>query len=303
MATDPSALRGAITPLVTPFKEGVVDLDGYAASIERQVDGGSDGIVVTGTTGEPASLSVAERIALVETAVEAAAGRIRVVAATGSSNLAETLAMTKAATAAGADALMIVAPAFTKPSQRGLVEYFTTVAAISPLPLLLYNIPGRAAVNIEVDTVAAVAQRCPTLVGVKSALADLDYVTALIDRLGPEFRVFCGVESLSYPMLALGGAGLMSAVGNLLPSKVADLCRAVTANDHPRARSLHYDLFALNRAIFFDTNPVPLKAMMALAGFGNGEVRLPLAPADAALVGRLRPIIGAHLAHLKEGTA
>lgn len=300
MSVDASFLRGAITPLVTPYQSGLIDFDAFARSIQHQIDGGSNGVVITGTTGEPSSLSPSERIALFEAAVQCADGRIAVVAATGSSNFADTLAMTQAADRAGVDAIMVVAPPFVKPSQAALTAYFKEVLKASSLPFLLYNIPGRAAVNIDVQTVVDVAQACPNLIGVKSALADLDYVTALITALGQDFRIFCGVESLSYPMLALGGAGLMSAVGNLIPAKVAELCAAVAGNDHKRAQNIHYDLFSLNRAIFFDTNPVPLKAMLALTGLGNGEHRLPLVAADPILIERLKPIIERHMAIVSE---
>jgi 4-hydroxy-tetrahydrodipicolinate synthase len=296
MRVDSSFLRGAMTPLVTPYRDGAVDVEAFSKSIEHQIEGGSHGVVVTGTTGEPSNLSVAERILLFEIAVKSAKGRLKVIAATGSSNFSETLAMTEAAESCGADAIIVVAPPFVKPSQMALQSYFSKVAKTSTLPLILYNIPGRAAVNIDAQTVVRIAEACPTLVGVKSALADLDYVTALIGALGSDFKIFCGVESLSYPMLALGGAGLMSAVGNLIPKKVAELCAAVDAGDHEQARAIHYSLFDLNRAIFFDTNPVPLKAMLALTGLGNGEHRLPLIEAEAALVARLKPIVAKHLA-------
>lgn len=271
-------LRGSLTPLITPFREGQVDLDAFEELVERQVAGGAHGVVVTGTTGEPTSLTPAERLALYERAVATAGGRGVVVAATGSSNHEETLQLTRGAAQVGVDAALVVCPAFVRPSQEGLVAHFSAVARASDLPLLIYNIPGRVGVDIAAESVVRIAERCPTLVGLKHASPNLDLVSALLVSLGPDFRIFCGVESLSYPMLAVGAAGLMSAVGNLLPVQVAGLCDAVAAGDHGQALRLHRALFAINQAIFFDTNPVPLKHMLALEGVASSEVRPPLVP-------------------------
>ncbi len=271
------SLRGSLVPLVTPFAVGAVDYEAFEAAVER-VGVGSDGVVVTGTSGEPTSLSTEERAELYRRAVAVAAGRFPVIAATGSPNQAETIALTRAAGDAGADAVMVVSPAFVKPSQEGLREHFVAVARTTELPFLIYNIPGRAGVGVSAETVARVAGDAPNLVGLKHASPDLDLVTDLLLRLGEDFRLFCGLESYSYPFLAVGGAGLMSAVGNLVPEPVADLCRAVGEGDHARALALHRSLFRVNQAVFFDTNPGPLKAMLFASGLGSDEVRPPLAP-------------------------
>jgi 4-hydroxy-tetrahydrodipicolinate synthase len=273
----PANLRGSLVPLLTPFAGGALDHEAFEASVER-VGTASDGVVVTGTSGEPTSLSADERGELFRRAVTVAAGRFPVVAATGSPNQAETIALTAAATEAGADAVLVVCPAFVKPSQEGLKQHFVKVAGSTDLPFLIYNIPGRSAVGVSAETVARVAEDAPNLVGLKHASPDLDMVTDLLLRLGEDFRLFCGLESFSYPFLAVGGAGLMSAVGNLLPEQVAAMCRAVADGDHAAALSLHRSLFRVNQAVFYDTNPGPLKAMMAAAGLGSDEVRPPLAP-------------------------
>lgn len=273
----PEGLRGSLVPLVTPFAAEAVDLAAFEAAVDR-VGGASDGVVVTGTSGEPTSLTAAERAALFRRAVAVAAGRFPVVAATGSPNQAETIALTREAEAAGVEAVMVVSPAFVKPSQEGLRRHFVTVAGATELPFLIYNIPGRAGVGVSGETVARIAEGAPNLIGLKHASPDLDLVTDLLLRLGEDFRLFCGLESFSYPFLAVGGAGLMSAVGNLVPEHVVGLCQAVRDNDHARALELHRELFRVNQAIFFDTNPGPLKAMMAAAGLGSDEVRPPLAP-------------------------
>jgi 4-hydroxy-tetrahydrodipicolinate synthase len=251
-------------------------------------------VVVTGTTGEPTSLSVDERVELYRRAVAAASGRLEVVAATGAANQAETLELTAAAEAAGVDAVLVVSPAFVRPSQEGLRRHFSAVASSTELPFLVYNIPGRAAVSVAAETVEALVANCANVVGLKHASTDLDYVSDLLLRLGDDFRVFCGVESLSYPMLVVGAAGLMSAVGNLFPGAVATLCEAVERGDHADALRLHRELFPVNQAVFFDTNPVPLKAMLALRGIGTADVRPPLAQLDRAAQERVERVLDSY---------
>jgi 4-hydroxy-tetrahydrodipicolinate synthase len=278
----PDALWGSIVPLVTPFADGEVDWAAFEAAVDRQAREGSDGVVVTGTTGEPTSLTADERAELCRRSVDVARGRLAVVAATGSPSHAETIALTTRAAAVGVDAVLVVCPAFVRPSQEGLERHFSAVARAVELPLLIYNIPGRAAVSVTAETVERIAEACPNLAGLKHASNDLDLVTDLLLRLGDDFRLFCGLESYSYPFLAVGGAGLMSAVGNLLPARVAALCGMVRDGDHAGALAIHRELFRLNEAVFYDTNPVPLKAMLAAWGLGSEEVRPPLAPLDDA---------------------
>lgn len=276
------SLRGCFTPLVTPFRDGEVDHEVFRQSVLRQIDGGAPGVVVTGTSGEPTSLSSAERLSLYRDAVEVADGRIEVVAATGSANQADTFELTEAAEEAGVDAVLVLVPAFVKPSQEGLARHFEAVAKRTSLPLMIYNIPGRAASGVTPETVVRVARECPNLVGVKHASTALDPITQMLAEIGEDFRIFCGLESLSYPMLALGGAGLMNAVGNLVPARLVALCEAVAGDEHAKALGIHRELFEVNRAIFFDTNPVPLKRMLSHLGLGSEEVRPPLAPLDDA---------------------
>ena len=278
IALKPNFLRGSYTPVVTPFRDGKVDLDKYADLIERQVREGSHGVVVNGTTAEPSSLTIGERCELVKVAVETVAQRIPVVAATGSQSLAETVELTVRAEQAGADALLVVTPYYIKPPQRGLIEYFVEVGKRTRLPLMIYHIPGRAAVSVSPATIATIAERLPNLVGLKHAANDLEFVTETLARLGSGFRIFCGLEALSLPMLTVGAAGLMNAVGNLTPARVAALCEAVERGDLTEARRLHFELFELNQAIFLDTNPIPLKYMMwRLCLLESPNVRLPLA--------------------------
>jgi 4-hydroxy-tetrahydrodipicolinate synthase len=292
MPLAPESLRGSYTPIITPFRDGKIDLDTFAGLVDRQIVQGGHGVLVTGTTAEPSSLTIDERNELVRVAVATAAGRRPVVAATGSQSYADTIALTKSAEEAGADAVLVVTPYYIKPSQAGLVEYFVAVGRETRLPLLIYHIPGRAAVSVTVETVAKIADRLPTLVGMKHAVNDLELVTEVLARLGRDFRVFCGLEALSLPMLAVGAAGVMNAVGNLAPDRVAALCNAITAGDLAGARRLHDELFQLNQAIFFDTNPVPLKYMMSRLGLLSApEVRLPLVEASVPVRERLDEVL------------
>jgi len=272
-----SFLRGSYTPVVTPFRDGKVDLERFATLIEKQIEGGSHGIVVAGTTGESTSLTLKERAQLFKTAVDASRHRVPIVAGTGSGSYEETAELSQSAESAGVDALLVVTPYYSRPPQGGLIEYFVQIAKRSALPVLIYHIPGRAAVSVTTQTVAQIAEQAPNVIGIKHAVHELDLVSELLVRLGPDFRVFCGLESLSLPMLALGAAGVMNAVGNLDPTRVAALCNAALGGKWDDARRLHFELFALSQAIFLDTNPIPLKYMMARLGLlATPEVRLPL---------------------------
>ena len=292
MKLKPDFLCGSYPPLVTPFKNGEVDYATYEKLVERQITGGSHGILVNGTTSEPSTLTVEERNTLVAVAVKAAAGRVPVVAATGSQSHADSVALTKAAEKAGADALLILTPYFIRPPQRGMAEYFVDLAKRTALPLMIYHIPGRAAINITVDTVAQIAERAPNLVGIKHAVNDLTFVTELLVRMGPEFRVHVGLEDLSLPMLAVGARGLMNAVGNLAPGKISALYEKTAAGDLAAAKALHYELFELNQSVFFDTNPIPIKYMMKRLGIlPTEEHRLPMVPATPELAKRLDGVL------------
>lgn len=281
ISLDKKFLRGSFPPLVTPFQNGKVDYAKFTDLVERQVEAGSQGIVVAGTTGEPSSLTVEERTELLKVAISVSAGRLQVVAATGSQSFAETAALTMQAEQAGADALLIVTPYYIKPSQRGLTEYFVSLSHRISLPWMIYHIPGRAAVSIKARTVTEIASRSPQLVGLKHADQNLELLTEILIALGPEFRIFCGVEALSLPMLILGASGLMNAVGNLAPARVAALYDAVQRKDLQRALEIHTQIFELNQSIFIDTNPVPLKYMMSRLGILDApELRLPLVSID-----------------------
>ncbi|HZD53026.1 MAG TPA: 4-hydroxy-tetrahydrodipicolinate synthase [Woeseiaceae bacterium] len=290
--SDPGRLRGSIPPLVTPFRGEAVDYGAYADLCEYQLRQGSHGILVNGTTAEPSTLTVEERNRLVDVAVEAVGGRLPIVAATGSQSLAETETLTAHAVRSGADALLIVTPYYLRPPQRGLIKYYLHLAGAHETPWMVYHIPGRTAVGVTLDTLAALRERSPTFVGMKHAVNDLGFASAALARLGSDFRIFVGLEELSFPMMAIGACGLMNAVGNLRPDALAELCDAVDAGDLPRARGLHERLLELNQAVFFDTNPIPVKYLMKRLGLlSENSHRLPNAPATRELEKRLDGVL------------
>ena len=285
-------LRGSIPPLVTPIRNGAVDYNSYAGLVEFQIKDGSHGILVNGTTAEPSTLSIEERNRLVEIAVSVAAKRVPVVAATGSQSLHETRQLTEHAARVGADSLLIVTPYYIRPPQRGLVAYYLEIASISQLPWMVYHIPGRTAVSVTIDTLKELKDRSPHFVGMKHAVNDLAFVSECLGVFGADFKIFVGLEELSFPMMAVGACGLMNAVGNLRPRVLADLCDAIWKNDLSRGRTLHQALFEINQAVFFDTNPIPMKYMMRRLGIlPVNEHRLPNVPATPELEKRLDDVL------------
>ncbi len=292
ISLDPDQLVGSMPPIITPFRDGEVDHDAFADLVAFQIENGTTGILVNGTTSEPSSLTVAERNRQVDVAVEAAAGKVPVVAATGSQSLAETRELTRHAVAAGADALLIVTPYYSKPPQRGLVDYYLDVVDGCDLPWMIYHIPGRTAVGVTLDTLKTISRQSETFVGMKHAVNDLGFVSKCLGEFGPDFRIFVGLEELSFPMMAVGACGLMNAVGNLKPRILADMCQAVFDNDLRRGRDLHQQLLEINQAVFYDTNPIPMKYMMKRLGIiPANEHRLPMAPATPDLEARLDGVL------------
>jgi 4-hydroxy-tetrahydrodipicolinate synthase len=286
-------LKGSYPPVITPFLEnGDVDYRTYERLIDWQIREGSLGIVVNGTSSEPSVLTMDERKALLESALSVAKGRVPVVAATGSQSHAETVTLTGHATKVGADALLIVTPYYIRPPQRGLVAYYNDLARRSDLPLLMYHIPGRAAVTVTLETLERIAEATPHFVGIKHAALELPLVTESLARFGPEFRVFVGLEELSFPMMAMGACGMVNAVSNVAPRQIADLYEAVARGDMAEGRRLHFALFELNKAVFFDTNPIPMKYMMKRLGLlPTNDHRLPLMPATSELERKLDGVL------------
>ena len=284
-------LRGSVPPLITPFKNGNVDYETYAGLVNFQIEKGSHGILVNGTTSEPSTLTVEERNRVVDVAVEVNQGKLPIVVASGSQSLAETKTLTDYAVKAKADALLIVTPYYIRPPQRGLIEYYLEVTKGYEIPWMIYHIPGRTAVSVTLDTVKELKDRSPTFVGMKHAVDDLGFVSECIDAF-PDYLIFVGLEELSFPEMAIGAVGLMNAVGNLRPDLLADMCKAVWDNDLLKRRELHQRLLELNQAVFYDTNPIPIKYMMRCLGIiPDNEHRLPMAPASRELEKRLDSVL------------
>ncbi len=283
--------QGSLVAMVTPFHDGKVDEAKLRELVEFHVGNGTDGLVPCGTTGESPTLSHDEHKRVVEIVVKAAAGRIPVVAGTGSNSTAEAIEMTVHAAKAGADGALLVSPYYNKPTQQGLYQHFRAVAQAAPeLPLILYNIQGRTAVNIETETVARLAE-IRNIVGVKEASGNLDQMTSVVLACGADFTVLSGDDSLTLPLMAVGGRGVISVVANVLPKEVAELTHAALDGDWKRARELHGKLFPICRGMFMETNPIPVKEAMAMLGLCRAEWRLPLCPMSDANRDRLRKIL------------
>lgn len=285
-------LKGSIPPLITPFKNGEVDFTAYARLVEYQIEKGSHGILVNGTTSEPSTLTTEERNRTVDIAMEVAGGKVPIVAATGSQSLAETQVLTDHAVKAGADALLIVTPYYIRPPQRGLIQYYLEVTRKhGDTPWMIYHIPGRAAVGVTLDTYKQLKDKSPTLVGFKHAFNDLAFVSEVLDVF-PDEKIFVGLEELSFPMMTIGAVGLMNAVGNLRPDLLAEMCQAVWDGDMAKGKELHQRLLEINQSVFYDTNPISVKYMMKRMGIiPENEHRLPMMPALPELEKRLDGVL------------
>lgn len=293
-AADPSAIRGAITPLVTPFTaDGGLDLEAIPRLIDWQLEHGSHGISVGGSTGEPTSMTVAERIAVMRAAAAAIDGRCPFLPGTGSALMQETLELTAEAERLGASGALVVTPYYGRPQQQGLYDWYSRVADEFPnMPLLVYNVPIRAAVDITPATVGRLRRAHANIVGIKETTKDFEHVSYVLDECGRDFIALSGIELLCYPMLCLGGRGHLSCVGNFAPKPVAELYDAFAAGDHERARQLHYDLHALVDAAFAEVNPAPAKWIMERLGLiESGLAREPLAPLSEAARARVESLL------------
>lgn len=287
-------MRGSLVPLVTPFHHGQFDEARFQQLVEWQIESGSHGLVIAGTTGEPSALSLEEREHVLETAVKDARRRVPVLAGTGTNNHAETLRLTRFAKRIGADAALVVVPYYIRPSQEGLYRYFRSIADEVDIPIVIYNIPGRTAVNMEPATIARLARDCRNIIGVKEANKDFEHVNRVLHLCGRTFLVYSGIELLCFPVLAVGGAGHVSATGNVLPREVAQLYDLAASGRWDAARELHYHLLPMNEALFLETNPVPVKTVLGLMGKIDPEVRLPLVPMSPENLDQLRQVTAAY---------
>jgi len=269
---------GTYTAIVTPFKNGEIDADALRRLVRAQISAGVDGIVPVGTTGESPTLDHEEHIEVIAYAVEFAAGKIKVLGGCGSNSTSEAVHLTKGAEKVGADGSLQVAPYYNKPTQEGLYQHFLEISRATKLPMILYSIPSRCGVEIAVDTVRRLAAATPRLVGIKEAGGNPDRVTQLRAALGKQFAIFSGDDALTLPFMALGAHGVISVASNIIPRPVAQMVRAAAAGDFTKARKLHDHYHALFRDLFIETNPIPVKAALAMMGQIEEEYRSPLVP-------------------------
>ena len=280
-------LEGIHTAIIPPFRGGQVDEEALRNLVERQIDAGIDGLVPCGSTGESATLSHLEHRRVVEIVIETAAGRVPVIAGAGSNSTREAIEFTMHAKDAGAQAALLLSPYYNKPTQEGIYAHYAAVAHETRLPIVVYNIPGRTASNISAETVGRLA-RIENIIGIKEASGDLDQMAHIIAKSPADFAVVSGDDSLTLPLLALGGKGVISTSANVAPKQMCELVRRFAAGDLPGAQEIHYRLLPLFDALFCETNPIPLKAAIATLGWCADEIRLPLTR-----------ISDVHLEHLK----
>ena len=272
-------LTGTITALVTPFRKQAVAYDDLAKLVKAQIQGGIDGIVPVGTTGESPTLSHDEHLEVIRATVAAAKGRVPVIAGTGSNSTAEAVELTSLATAAGADAVLVVAPYYNKPSQEGVFTYFSAVAEATDKPVILYSIPGRCGIEISVGVVERLRAKYPHVRYIKEAGGSVDRVDQLKHALGKDITVLSGDDSLTLPFIAVGAEGVISVASNLLPKQVGQLVDFALAGEFAKATAAHRKLYPVFKSLFLEPNPVPVKFAMQLAGLiGSAEVRPPLSP-------------------------
>ena len=282
--------KGAITAIVTPFKNGQFDETAYRELIEFQIQGGIHGIVPCGTTGESATLSHAEHKRVVETCIDQVKKRVVVIAGTGSNNTAESVELTQHAEAAGADAALMITPYYNKPTQEGLYQHYKTVATNTRIPIVVYNVPSRTSVNLLPETMARLTD-FPTIKGLKEATGDLKQCAKVLQLCGDKITVLSGDDFTVLPLLAVGGQGVISVVSNVAPGDMAGMCNAFFEGDLAKARELHYKMWPLMEAMFFETNPTPAKTALKMMGKITGEVRQPLCLMSAANEDKLRGVM------------
>jgi 4-hydroxy-tetrahydrodipicolinate synthase len=273
---------GTYTAIVTPFKDGQIDEAAFARLIKKQIQGGVEGIVPVGTTGESPTVDYEEHIRIIELTVKLVAGKVKVLAGTGANSTTEAIALTIAAEKVGADGSLQVAPYYNKPTQEGLYQHFKAIAQNTKLPIVLYSIPGRCGIEIAVPTVKRLAADCKNIVGIKEAGGNADRVSALRAALGNKFEILSGDDSLTLPFMSVGAQGVISVASNVAPREVATMVRAFAKGDTKKALAIHQKLYPLFKDLFIETNPVPVKAALAMLGLIDEEYRLPLVQMSAA---------------------
>jgi 4-hydroxy-tetrahydrodipicolinate synthase len=278
---------GSYVAIVTPFKNNEVDYEKIKELVKFHIENKTDGIVPCGTTGESSTLSHEEHESVIETVVKSANKKIKVIAGTGSNNTAEALRLTQFAKKVGADACLLISPYYNKPTQKGMYQHFKKIADAVDIPIMLYNIQSRTGVNIEPETIAKLTKDCKNIVAVKEASGSLDQMSK-IKFLSPEIELLSGDDSLTLPLLSIGGVGVVSVVGNIVPKDVSEMVWSYLKGDIKKAQELHYKLFPLVKAMFIETNPIPIKTAMGLLGMCSPELRLPMSEMEPANVEKLK---------------
>lgn len=281
---------GSMVALVTPFKDGKVDTKGLRELVKFQIENGTDVICPCGTTGEAATLSLEEHEEVVNIVMEAAAGKVKVLAGTGSNNTEEAIRLTRHAAKAGVAGCLLITPYYNRPTQDGLIAHFKKIAEAVKIPLVLYNVPGRTGVNMLPETVAKLSE-IPAIVGIKEASGSLSQVSEIINLCKKDFSVVSGDDINTLPMLAVGGKGVISVTANIAPRLVSDMVRAFDAGRLDEAQRLHHYLIPLHNAMFLQTNPIPVKTALGLMGKISSEMRLPLCAMPADLTEKLRGVL------------
>jgi len=282
--------KGSMIPIVTPFKDGKIDEDGFQNLIEFHIKSGTDAIVPCGTTGESATLTHKEHEQLVDISIKTANNRVPVIAGTGSNSTDEAIKLTTYAQKAGADGALLITPYYNKPTQEGLYQHYKDIAVKTDIPLILYNVPGRTGVNMLPETVAKLSE-IPSIVGIKEASGSLRQICEIIYLCGEKCSVFSGDDFTNYPILAMGGRGVISVTANIVPDKIAAMWDAFESGDHTKAREIHYQLLSLNNAMFLETNPIPVKTALGLMGKISPEMRLPLSPMSQNNLEKLKKVM------------
>jgi 4-hydroxy-tetrahydrodipicolinate synthase len=281
-------IKGSIVAIVTPFRNGKVDEKKLRELIEFQIKNGTSGIAPCGTTGESATLTFDEHEKVIEITIDQARGRIPVIAGTGSNSTEEAIMLTRQAASAGADASLQIAPYYNRPTQEGLYRHFKAVAQSVKIPIVLYNIASRTGVNIEPCTIAALAKECRNIVGVKEASGSLDQMSRIKALCPKDFRLISGDDSLTLPVLSIGGVGVISVAANIVPRDTANLVAAFERGDIRKARALHYKMLPLIKALFLETNPIPVKTAMGLLGICEPGLRLPMCGMSTVNLSKLK---------------
>ena len=282
--------KGVITALVTPFRDDRIDEEALRRLVDEQISAGIDGLVPVGTTGESPTLSSEEHIRVIEIVVQETKKRVPVLAGTGGNATREAIELTQAAKAVGADGTLQVTPYYNKPTQDGLYRHFKAVADAAPLPMVVYNVPGRTGCDLLPDTIARLCE-LPLVVGVKEATGNLQRAAQIISRVGDRLSLLSGDDATAFPFYALGGNGCISVVSNVVPADMAAMWDAAAAGNWVKARELHYKLFPLSEGLFIEANPIPVKAAMAMMGKITDEIRPPLYPLAGAGREKVRTIL------------